>query len=147
MRCPHRLLPLFLLPPLLTGGCVAAGAIGSAIGAAFSGLAYMSDGEVERTFVVTLPEVWRAGVTVFRLMDLTVSEGTRDENTGELTGSAPDLTVTLTMSTVTARTTRVTIEAVEGTIGRDHATASEVLHQLALLLSPSPSASPRLQNR
>lgn len=126
---------------------MAAGAIGSAIGAAFSGLAYMSDGEVERTFVVTLPEVWRAGVTVFRLMDLTVSEGTRDENTGELTGTASDLTVTLTMSTVTARTTRVTIEAVETTIGNDHATASEVLHQLALLLSPSPSASPRLLSR
>ncbi|MBI3003431.1 MAG: DUF3568 family protein [candidate division NC10 bacterium] len=147
MHCPHRLLPLFLLPPLLTGGCVAAGAIGSAIGAAFSGLAYMSDGEVERTFVGTLPEVWRAGVTVFRLMDLTVSEGTRDENTGELTGTASDLTVILTMSTVTARTTRVTIEAIEGTIGRDHATASEVLHQIALHLSPSPSAPPPLQSR
>lgn len=147
MRCPHRLLPLFLLPPLLTGGCAAAGAVGSVLGAAFSGLAYMSDGEVERTFVSTLPEIWRAGVTVFRLMDLTVSQGTRDENTGELTGTGSDLTVTLIMSTVTARTTRVTIEAVEGTVGRDHATASEVLHQIALHLPPSPSASPLLQSR
>lgn len=147
MHCPHRLLPLFLLPPLLTGGCAAAGVVGSAIGAAFSGLAYLSDGEVERTFVVTLPEVWRAGVTVFRLMDLTISEGARDENTGELRGIAPDLTVTLSMSTITARTTRVTIEALENGYGRDHATASEVLNQLALLLSPPPSASPRLQSR
>lgn len=147
MRCPHRLLPLFLLPPLLTGGCAAAAAVGSALGAAFTGLAYLSDGEVGRTFVGTLPEIWRAGFTVFRLMDLTITEGIRDENRGQLKGTAPDLTVTLTMSTVTPRTTRVTIEAVEERIGRDRATASEVLHQLALLLSPPPSASPSPQGR
>ena len=147
MHCPHRLLPFLLFPPLLLGGCATAAAVGSALSAAFTGLAYLADGEVERTFVVALPEVWRAGGTVFRLMDLTISEGTRDENAGKLTGTAADLTVTLTMSTVTARTTRVTIEAVEGTIGRDRATASEVLHQLALLLSPPPSASPYPQGR
>jgi hypothetical protein len=128
---------------LLTTGCAAAPVVGSALGAAFSGLAYLSNGNAERTFVVTLPEVWRASLAVLRLMDLTISEGTRDENTGELKGTAPDLTVTLTMSTVTPRVTRVTIEAVEGTYGRDRATASEVLNQLALLLPATPSAPPR----
>jgi len=98
---------------------------------------------VERTFVVTLPEVWRASLTVLRMMDLTISEGTRDEKTGELQGTAPDLTVTLTMSGVTARTTRVTIEAVQGMYGTDRATASEVLNQLALLLAPSPPEASR----
>jgi len=127
---------------LLTTGCGAAAAVGSAIGAAFSGLAYLSDGNVEQTFVVTLPEVWRASLTVLRLMDLSISEGSRDENTGALKGTGPDLTVTLTMSSVTARATRVSIEAVEGTYGKDRATASAVLNQLALLLPPTPSASP-----
>ncbi len=143
MRRPPRPLPLLLIFMLLTTGCAAASAVGSALGAAFSGLAYLSNGNAERTFVVTLPEVWRASLAVLRLMDLTISEGTRDENTGELKGTAPDLTVTLTMNTVTPRATRVTIEAVEGTYGRDRATASEVLNQLALLLPPTPSAPPR----
>ena len=143
MRSPSSLLPLLVVAVLLATGCAAASAVGAAIGAAFSGLAYLSNGTVERTFVVTLPEVWRASLAVLRLMDLTISEGTRDENTGELKGTAPDLTVTLTMSTVTPRATRVTIEAVEGTYGRDRATASEVLNQLALLLPPTPSAPPR----
>lgn len=145
MRCPPRLLPLLIAPLLLGTGCVAASAVGSALGAAFSGMAYLSNGNAERTFVVSLPEVWRASVTVLRLMDLTISEGTRDEQTGELKGAAPDLTVTLTMSSVTARATRVTIEAVEASYGKDRATAAEILHQLALLLPPTPSAPPRLQ--
>ena len=146
MRHPPRLLSLLLVFMLLTTGCGAAAAVGSAIGAAFSGLAYLSDGNVERTFVVTLPEVWGASISVLRLMDLTISEGTRDENTGELKGTAPDLTVTLTLSRVTARATRVTIEAVEGIYGRDRATASEVLNQLAFLLPPTPAAARRSES-
>jgi len=130
------LLVLLLLP---SSGCTAAAAVGSALGAAFSGLAYMGNGAAERTFVVTLPEVWRASLTALRLMDLTISEGVRDENQGALKGVGPDLTVTLTMSSVTARATRVNIEAVQGTLGKDRATASEVLNQLALLLPPTPS--------
>lgn len=147
MRCPPRLLPLLVVSLLLSTGCAAASAVGAAIGAAFSGLTYISNGSVERTFVVTLPEVWGASISVLRLMDLTISEGTRDENAGELKGTAPDLTVTLTMSSVTARATRVTIEAVEGDYGRDRATASEVLNQLALLLPPTPAAAPRPDSR
>ncbi len=140
MRCPPSLLCLLLLPVLLTTGCAAASAVGAAIGAALSGLAYLSDGTVVRTFVVPLPEVWQASLTVLHLMDLPVTAGTRDEHTGELTGAAPDLTVTLTMSSVTARATRVSIEAANGTLGGDRATAAEVLNQLALLLAPTPVA-------
>lgn len=147
MRCPPRLLPLLVVFLLLSTGCAAASAVGAAIGAAFSGLAYLSDGNVERTFVVTLPEVWGASISVLRLMDLTISEGTRDENTGELKGTAPGLTVTLILSSVTARATRVTIEAVGGAYGRDQATASEVLNQLAFLLPPTPAAAPRPESR
>ena len=130
------LLVLLLLPSV---GCAAAAAVGSALGAAFSGLAYIENGATERTFVVTLPEVWRASLAVLRLMDLTVSEGARDENQGALKGVGSDLTVTLTMQSVTTRATRVTIEAVQGARGTDRATASELLNQLALLLPPTPS--------
>ena len=147
MRLPPFLLPLLLAPLLLSTGCAAAAAVGSALGAAFGGLAYFSNGSVERTFVGTLPEVWRASLAVLRLMDLTITEGTRHENAGELQGTAPDLTVTLTMSSVTARATRVTIEAVQGNFDRDRATASEVLNQLALLLSATSSAAPRPESR
>jgi len=131
-------IPLLVLLLLPSTGCAAAAAVGSALGAAFSGLAYMENGAAERTFVVTLPEVWPPSLTVLRLMDLTVSEGARDEKQGALKGVGSDLTVTLTMNSVTPRATRVTIEAVQGTLGKDRATASEVLNQLALLLPPTP---------
>ena len=137
----HRFRISFLVLLLLPStGCAAAAAVGSTLGAAFSGLAYMGNGTVERTFVVTLPEVWRASLTVLRLMDLTISEGARDENQGALKGVGSDLTVTLNMNSVTARATRVTIEAVQESLGKDRATASEVLNQLALLLPPTPSS-------
>ncbi|MGH7408094.1 MAG: DUF3568 family protein [Candidatus Methylomirabilales bacterium] len=147
MRLPSFFLPLLLVPLLLTTGCAAASAVGSALGAAFSGLAYFSNGNVERTFVGTLPEVWRASLTVLRLMDLAITEGSRGENAGELQGTAPDLTVTLTINSVTARATRVTIEAVQGNFDKDRATASEVLNQLALLLPATSSAAPRSESR
>jgi len=137
---PRRFrIPLLALLLLPSAGCAGAAAVGSALGAAFSGLAYMENGTAERTFVATLPEVWRASLAVLRLMDLTISEGARDENQGALKGVGSDLTVTLTMNTVTARATRVTIEAVQGTLGKDRATATEVLNQLALVLPPTPS--------
>jgi hypothetical protein len=72
-------------------------------------------------------------------MDLTISEGARDERRGPLKGVGSDLTVTLTMNSVTARATRVTVEAVRESLGNGRATASAVLDQLALLLAPAPS--------
>lgn len=142
MRAPPPLLCLVLLPTLLTTGCAAASAIGAAIGAALSGLTFLADGNTERTFVTLLPEVWRASLAVLRVMDLTITEGTRGETVGELTATAPDLAVTLTLRSVTARATRVTIDAGNGGLGRDRATAAEVLHQLALLLPATPAAAP-----
>lgn len=145
MRCPPPLIPLLVAPLLFGTGCAAGAAVGSILGAGFSGLTYFADGNTERTrtFVVPLPEVWRASVSVLRLMDLTISEGTRNERTGELTGTAPDLSVTVTMRSVTARATRVSIECVAASYGEDQATAAEVLNQLALLLPPAASAPSR----
>src|SRR3972149_213156 len=105
---PRRFrIPLLALLLLPSTGCAAAAAVGSALGAAFSGMAYMENGTAERTFVVTLPEVGRASLTVLRLMDLTISEGARDENQGALRGVGSDLTVTLTMNSVTPPATRL----------------------------------------
>lgn len=140
MRCPRSLRCLLVLPVVLTTGCAAASAVASALGAALSGLTYLADGNAERTFVTPLPEVWRASLTVLRLMDLTITEGTRRETAGELTATAPDLTVTFTLRSVTARATRVMIDAGNGGLSRDRATAAEVLNQLALLLPAAPAA-------
>ncbi len=127
-------------------GCAALSAVGPAVSLGVVGVHYLANSKVERTFFSPWPEVREAARQALRQWEIPVEEEVVEQDHVEFRAAVPDLRITLTLSALTPRTTKVSVKAGSG-LFRDRATAEAILTQVAgnLALSPpSPSAvSPR----
>ena len=138
MRTP----PVSALFPILLAfgvyGCAALPIIGAALSAGLHGVRYLKGIEVQKTLPSSLADVQEASRQTLKDMDIPISQEEIDENRVEIVAETPDLTITLKISAITSKTTKITVKAVKGLFG-DRATAMAIVDQLALNLPLSTS--------
>ncbi|MFQ5961206.1 MAG: DUF3568 family protein [Candidatus Methylomirabilales bacterium] len=120
----------------LLAGCAGFTVLTSAI----AGAIYVKSQTVERTFVAPMPDVTAACRQALKEMGLTIKDDEVLEDEHHIVATASsDYEVDVTITPVTAEATRVAINA-DSLPARDTATGTEILNQMAAVLSPTPPA-------
>jgi len=120
-------------------GCAALPAIGPAVSLGVVGVHYLANSRVERVFFAPWPSVQEATMKALRQWELPVKEEGIGPGHAELQAAASDLTITLTLSALTPKTTKVSAKAGSG-LARDRATAEAILAQIASNLDAASSS-------
>lgn len=145
MRTPtvSALLPILLA--FSAYGCAVLPIIGAALSAGLHSVRYLKDLEVQKTFPSSLADVQEASRQALKEMNIPICQEEIDEDKVEIVAETPDLTITLKISALTSKTTKVAVKAVKGLFG-DKATAMAIVDQVSLNLPPSvPSLFSRLR--
>lgn len=133
MRTP----PVSALLPILLAfsvyGCAVLPIIGAALSAGLHGVRYLKDIEVQKTLPSSLADVQEASRQALKDMDIPINQEEIDEDKVEIVAETPDLTITLKISAITSKTTKVTVKAVKG-LFVDKATAMAIVDQVSLNL-------------
>lgn len=126
----------------LTGGAAAVAALQASTGAAIrAGTEYSLTGSAYRTFVQPLDEVASGVRTTLQRMAMPVQrdeEGEDDRR--ELVATARDRRIEITLTPLTPATTVLKLVVKRGFLGRDRATASEIIAQTERALAPAEAA-------
>jgi len=134
-----RGLTLLVLAALLTTqGCVLV-AVG-AVAAAAGGVTYTVMGTAEKTYNEDYDVVMAALQKALTTLDIKPGETKRSEENGktvktETQSFARDLTITISIDRISDKATRVIVDASKKYLGKDTATAGEILNQTTNNLS------------
>ena len=131
-------LALTVAAPLFLASCaapVALTVLGASSGVAMgTSIDYTLNGIAYKTFNTSLPETRIATRTAFRRMDLRPVRDQRDPNSADgwqITGSANDRTIEITLESLTPKTTRMRIVVNNGVFFKDRATEAAIIDQVA----------------
>lgn len=145
------LLALVLAAALATSGCAAlvlpvvgAAAVSAGAGGAVkAGTEYTMGGTAYRTFTVPVDQVHDVALVTLKRLGIKVHEEERHERgAATIRGRAYDRGVELTLEPVTPSMTQIQL-AVRRGLGKDRATASEIIAQMERALEPAPPAAIR----
>jgi hypothetical protein len=131
----YRLLIILLLP--LISGCAVAAI--SAAGASM-GVSYTMNNIAYKTFNFRAALVEEATVEALEKMEFLVAE---HENYGidkDFRAYAKDLDIRITLESLSAKTTRMTVDARKRPFFKDKATALEIIYQASKILEPEVGA-------
>jgi Protein of unknown function (DUF3568) len=145
------LLVAMLIAALPLGGCavLALPALGSAVGGAGSavkaGTEFTKNGTAYRTFSTSFDTTHDALLTTLKQLGIKVTEEERyRDGSATIRAQAYGRKVVLGLEPVTPRMTRLRLTVSKG-LGKDRATASEIITQAERALEPPTAASPRLR--
>ena len=141
------LLPAVLLAALAAGGCVAAAipAVAPAIGAGGNAAnsAGVFGGATSRTFAVRLPELYRATRQTLTRLGFGDPDEEFVQERVRLEVLGIDRAVRIELRPITEALTQMRVSVRTGMLGKDAATAAELVAQTEMMLARSPAALPR----
>ena len=126
-------LPFLLMISLLfSGGCtaiIAGGATGT-----LTGLEYVFDNLAHKTFTSEVATVKSVSIEVLEEMGFNHEETVPTRTGFKISAATKQLAIEIEIERVTTRASRVTVNAKRGWFRKDHATASEIIRQMELLI-------------
>lgn len=114
---------------LFIAGCAALAISALGTGAGI-GIPYVFSDCADRTLNYPFDQVNRATPHILMKMDISMVEQSSLKNGKRILAAANDLDITIEMEKVTAKATRVTVNAKKSAVQKDKATAEEILNQL-----------------
>ncbi len=127
------------IPPAAVG---AAAVSGSAGGLVRAGTEYTMAGAAYRTFSSPVKDVYEAVRETFQKLEITPTNESFDGADVTIHGAAIDRKFTVKLDPITPALTRMKLVVSQHGIGKDRATAGEIISQVEQRLHPPPSASP-----
>lgn len=126
-------LPFLLMISLhFSGGCTALVA-GGATGA-LSGLEYVFNNTADRTFISKIATVKSVSIEALEEMGFNHAKTVPTRTGFKISAAAKQLAIEIEIERVTTQALRVTVNAKRGWFRKDHATASEVIRRMELLI-------------
>ena len=122
-------------------GCAAAGLTLFGVGAgvtAGTGVSYTLDSIAYKTFTTQLENLQSATVRTLKRMDIVVKENQPTESGRKLMAVAGDRSIDIELDRLTARTSRMRVNAKHGWFFKDRATATEIILQTERTLDDEP---------
>jgi len=122
-------------------GCAGAGLVLLGTGAGVStgtGVSYTLDSIAYKTFTVPVENLQSATLTTLKRMDITVKENKPSESGRIITAAASGRNIEIELDRLTAQTSRMRVNAKQGWLMRDRATATEIIVQTAQTLDDQP---------
>lgn len=141
MRPRGIVLALAVVSLLGTQGCAAVGLTLLGVGAGVSsatGVAYTLDSIAYKTFTTPVEGLHGATVKTLRRMDVAVTEDTATESGRKIVAVAADRTIDIELDRLTAKTSRMRVNAKQGWLFKDRATATEIIVQTERTLENEP---------
>lgn len=141
MRPGWIVLALAVVSLLATQGCAAVGLTLLGVGAGVSsatGVAYTLDSIAYKTFTASVEGLHGATVKTLRRMDMAVTEDTATESGRKMVAVAGDRTIDIELDRLTAKTSRMRVNAKQGWFFKDRATATEIIVQTERTLENEP---------
>ena len=147
----RRLAALLVIVALGLSGCVAlapaalssAALSGGASSLAKAGTEFTMSGGAARTFSSPLKDVYEAVHETFQRLEITVTEESFDGGEVEIHGVAIDRTFAVKLEPITPTLTQMKLTVRAHAIGKDRATAAELISQTEQVLRLAPAASAR----
>lgn len=142
MRPSGIVLALTVVSLLGTQGCAAAGLTLLGVGAGVSsatGVAYTLDSIAYKTFTAPVEGLHGATVKTLKRMDITVTEDTATESGRKIVAVASDRAIDIELDRLTAKTSRMRVNAKQGWFFKDRATATEIIVQTERTLDNEPA--------
>ncbi len=133
--------PLLCLAWALTSGCAAVGLTLLGVGAGVSagtGVSYTLDSIAYKTFTASEEQLYGATLKTFKRMDMGVKENQPTESGRKIVALAGDRTIEIELDRLTAKTSRMRVNAKHGWFFKDRATATEIIVQTERTLDEEP---------
>jgi hypothetical protein len=132
---------LMVVSVLGTQSCAAVGltllGVGTGVTAA-TGVSYTLDSIAYKTFATPLQSLESATLKTLKRMDIEVKENQPTESGKKLVAVAIDRTIEIELDRLTAKTTRMRVNAKQGWFFKDRATATEIIVQTDRTLEDEP---------
>ena len=138
----RRELVVLLLGAAGNAGCAAIGLTLFGIGAGVSagtGVSYTLDSIAYKTFTASEEGLRAATLKTLKRMDIRVKENQATESGRSIVAEAGDRTIEIELDRLTAQTTRMRVNAKQGTFYKDRATAAEIIIQTERTLEDEPA--------
>jgi len=138
-----RWLPIGLAVMILVGtaGCAAVGLTLLGVGAGVSagaGVSYTLDSIAYKTFTAPEEGLRAATLKALKRMDMEVKENEPTESGRKIMTQARDRTIEIELDRLTAKTSRMRVNAKHGWLFKDRATAAEIIMQTERALDDEP---------
>ncbi len=138
-----RWVPVGLAVMILVGapGCAAVGLTLFGVGAGVSagtGVSYSLDSIAYKTFTAPEERLRAAMLKTMKRMDIEVKENQATESGRKIVAVAADRTIEIELERLTSQTTRMRVNAKQGTFFKDRATATEIIIQTERALDEEP---------
>lgn len=133
--------PLLLLAGAAGSGCAAVALTLFGVGAgvtAGTGVAYTLDSVAYKTFAVSEEGLRAATLTTLKRMDIPVKENQPTESGRKIVAQAGDRDIEIELDRLTAKTSRMRVNAKQGWFYKDRATAAEIIIQTERTLDDEP---------
>jgi len=123
-----------------TQGCAAGlTLVGTGVGTSgSSGVSYSLDSIVYKTFTTPVENLQDATLTTLQRMDITIQENEPSEAGRRITAVAGDRDIEIELDRLTTKVSRMRVNAKQGWLLRDRATATEIILQTAQTLADQP---------
>ena len=115
---------------------------GGAGGLVKAGTEYTLAGAAYRTFSASVKDVYEAVHETFHRLEITLSEESFEGGEVTIRGVTIDRKFSVKLDPITPTLTRMKLTVSQHGIGRDRATAAEIIAQTELWLRSAPAASP-----
>ena len=133
--------PLLLLAAPAGSGCAAIGLTLLGVGAgvtAGTGVAYTLDSIAYKTFTVSEEGLRAATLQTLKRMDIQVKENQPSESGRKIMAQAGDREIEIELDRLTAKTSRIRVDAKQGWFFKDRATSAEIIIQTERTLDDEP---------
>ena len=137
----RRDLVLLLLGAAGNAGCAAVGLTLFGVGAGVSagtGVSYTLDSIAYKTFTAPEEGLRSATLKTLKRMDMEVKENQATETGRKIVAVAGDRTIEIELDRLTSQTSRMRVNAKQGTFFKDRATATEIIVQTERTLEDEP---------
>src|SRR5574337_2039522 len=138
----RSLIPLLLLLGIAgSSGCAAVGLTLFGVGAGVStgtGVSYTLDSIAYKTFTASEDQLRAATLKTLKRMDIGVKENQPTDSGRNIVAQAGDRAIEIELDRLTARTTRMRVNAKQGVFFKDRATAAEIIIQTERTLDDEP---------
>jgi|SRR5262245_1230052 len=129
------------IPPAAVGAAAVSGGAGGLVKA---GTEYTMAGTAYRTFSSPVKDVYEAVHETFERLQITPTHESFESGEVTIHAAAIDRKLTIKLDPITPALTRMKLNVRQHGIGKDRATASEIIGQVEQRLRPPSSASPPL---
>ncbi len=141
MKRWFTVLPTLSLAWALSSGCAAIGLTLLGVGAGVSagtGVSYTLDSIAYKTFTASQEQLHGATLKTLKRMAMAVKENQATESGRKIVALAGDRTIEIEVEGLTAKTSRMRVNAKQGWFFKDRATATEIIVQTERTLDDEP---------